>query len=445
MLQKLSNKLLGLLLAVAVLLSAFVPALRAAADNIPDTPFTDSKKSQWFYGDVAYCYYYGIMQGVSATTFEPSAPVTRAMLVTMLHQLQGKPAVSTDSGFSDVSGDEWFAIPVSWAKKTGIVAGYEDGTFAPNKGITRQELVAVMYRYAQEIEGKDVSAGSASDLSFNDSAQIQTWAVPAVKWAVANNIVKGMDGNVFVPNGGATRAEAAVIFHKYLDPGAKAYVPTLEFGLDLSEAQTESILGAPYRTITDSNGTTLCFYGSYDDFYLVYFRDGVSVYYYSNDIAAVIADNPGFEQYTDSNDGDVIYAVYEGAPGTVSESATEQVIFELTNAFRGFHGKSALIWNDKLALAARNHSIDMATRGFFDHINPDGKTPWDRIAEAGYDAFGSGENIDAGYANGQAAVNGWVNSSGHRDNMLAGHTELGVGWALGGIYGRYGTQCFGIR
>ncbi|MDR1821412.1 MAG: S-layer homology domain-containing protein [Oscillospiraceae bacterium] len=449
MLKKISHRLLGAVLAAAVLLSAFVPAPRISAADLPALPFTDVRRDQWFYGDVAYCYANRIMAGVSGTEFAPGSPVTRGMLVTMLYQLQGKPAVSSDSSFPDITGSEWYAKPVAWAKQTRIVAGYDDGTFKPNKEISRQELVSVMYRYARDIDGQDVSAGSASQLGFADNAQIQAWAADAIKWSVANKIVTGMPGNLFAPNDGATRAQAAVILHKYLDPSAAPYIPVPIIAIGISEADAEKAIGTPYRTINDQGGTRLCFYGSYDAFYMVYFKNGAVSYYYTNDIDAAIANDSTVSKYTDQNDGNVVYAVDKGSAGTVAVLTTEQVIFELTNAFRGFNGVYALGWNDKLALAARNHSLDMATRNYFAHNTPEGKDPWQRITEAGYEGYGSGENIIAGYGNGQSSVNGWVNSSGHRSNMLSNtHTELGVGYVLGTAgskYSNYGTQCFGAR
>jgi uncharacterized protein YkwD len=121
---------------------------------------------------------------------------------------------------------------------------------------------------------------------------------------------------------------------------------------------------------------------------------------------------------------------------------SEQLIFELTNAFRAANSLSKLTWNDKLAGAARSHSQDMADRNFFDHINPDGKGPTDRAEALGYSWKAYAENISSGYQNAVSAVDGWINSPGHRGNLLTTTcNEIGVGWIESGE--SYGTQDFG--
>jgi hypothetical protein len=208
--RKLTYKLTTLLITFALILGTVTLPASAAG-----MPFTDVKYGDWYYYNVQYCYENGIMSGVSAKEFAPQSAITRGMLVTMLYRLAGKPAVAVTSGFPDVTGD-WYFAPVYWAKENSVVSGYPDGTFRPNAPITRAELVVVLYGYAKNIEGKDVSNSTA--LSFNDTADIGNWAKPAVAWAVAHKIVAGKPGNVFDPQGGATRAEGAAILHRYIDP-----------------------------------------------------------------------------------------------------------------------------------------------------------------------------------------------------------------------------------
>ncbi|MDR0813902.1 MAG: S-layer homology domain-containing protein [Oscillospiraceae bacterium] len=213
--MKLTRKLTTLLLTITLILgTAALPA--AAAGTLP---FPDVARSDWFYAPVQFCYDNGVMSGVSATEFAPNAAITRAMLVTMLHRLSGSPAPAQTTGFSDVPAGEWYTKPVYWAKENGVVSGYPDGTFGPDRPITRAELVVVLYGYARKIEGKDVSGGT--ELTFADTADIGAWAQTAVAWAVANKIVSGKPGNLFDPQGGATRAEGATILQRYIDPGYK--------------------------------------------------------------------------------------------------------------------------------------------------------------------------------------------------------------------------------
>jgi uncharacterized protein YkwD len=200
-------------------------------------------------------------------------------------------------------------------------------------------------------------------------------------------------------------------------------------------------LGAPYRSLSDSSGV-LSFYGSYDHFTLVCFVNDACTFIYTNTAAGAGA---SVTAYQDGNDGDAQYAASVGRLGALDVNTNEQVIFELTNMFRARHGVAALAWNDQLATAARLHGADMAARAYFSHYTPEGLTPGDRITNAGYTWRTYGENIDAGYANGVTAVDGWINSSGHRTNMLeSAFRELGTGWTVGsGRYRSYGVQCFG--
>ena len=157
------------------------------------------------------------MKGTSETTFEPEAPATRAMLVTILHRLEGEPAVGSRSPFADVPEDQWFAAAVRWAKETGVAEGCGDGTFGPGDTVTREQFAAILYRYAKW-KGYDVS-GSADLSGYADAAAISLWALDAVKWANAAGLVTGRTANTLVPGGTATRAETAAILMRFLEAG----------------------------------------------------------------------------------------------------------------------------------------------------------------------------------------------------------------------------------
>ena len=181
-------------------------------------PFTDVMEGDWFYDAVVYAYETGLMDGVGDNLFAPNSQTTRAQLVTILHRLAGEPEPGGDSGFSDVAAGTWYTDAVAWAAENGIVNGTTDTTFAPGEDITREQLVTVLYRYA-ESKGYDVSA--SADLSgYPDAGQVQDYAQPAMAWAVAEGIVEGVDGTLN-PTGDATRAQIATILMRFCEGVAK--------------------------------------------------------------------------------------------------------------------------------------------------------------------------------------------------------------------------------
>ena len=181
-------------------------------------PFPDVTEGDWFYDAVRYAYENGLMDGVGDSLFAPNSETTRAQLVTILHRLAGQPEPGGDSGFADVETGTWYTDAVAWAAANGIVNGTTDTTFAPGEDITREQLVTVLYRYA-ESKGYDVSA--SADLSgYPDAGQVQDYAQPAMAWAVAEGIVEGMDGNLN-PTGDATRAQIATILMRFCEGVAK--------------------------------------------------------------------------------------------------------------------------------------------------------------------------------------------------------------------------------
>ena len=181
-------------------------------------PFPDVTEGDWFYDAVRYAYETGLMDGVGDSLFAPNSQTTRAQLVTILYRLEGEPEVSGTSGFTDVEAGTWYTDAVAWAAANGIVNGTTDTTFAPGEDITREQLVTVLYRYA-ESKGYDVSA--SADLSgYPDAGQVQDYAQPAMAWAVAEGIVEGVDGTLN-PAGNATRAQIATILMRFCEGVAK--------------------------------------------------------------------------------------------------------------------------------------------------------------------------------------------------------------------------------
>ncbi len=169
-------------------------------------PFTDVGLGDWFYDDVKYVYENGLMNGTSDSKFSPYSTLTRAMVVTVLYRIEGEPATRYNGAFSDVANYEWYTDAVEWAAKNEIVTGYTTGKFGPNDSVTREQLAAILYRYAQ-LKGYDV-AGSDSLSGCADSATVSAYAVPAVKWAVDGDMLLTTNGKLR-PREAANRAEVA--------------------------------------------------------------------------------------------------------------------------------------------------------------------------------------------------------------------------------------------
>ena len=181
-------------------------------------PFTDVHESDWFYDDVVFAYENGLFSGTSDTTFSPNTSMTRAMLVTVLYRLEGQPAVNGRSGFSDVQYNGYYEDAVTWAADNGIVNGTSTTTFSPNVNVTREQMAAILYRYAQY--KKYNTAASSSLNGFTDQASVSGYAAASLEWAVAEKLVNGSNGKL-MPTGNATRAQVAAILHRFVENVAK--------------------------------------------------------------------------------------------------------------------------------------------------------------------------------------------------------------------------------
>ncbi len=176
-------------------------------------PFTDVTEANWYYDEVYYVWANGLMQGTSATTFGPGVDTTRAMVVTILWRLEGEPASGYDMDYSDVAGGAWYADAVRWATEHGIVNGSE-GQFYPGGTVTREQLAAMLYRYAQ-YKGYDLTAGG--DLSgFADAGAVSGWAETSLAWAVGQRLIQG-SANQIDPTGSAIRAQLAAILMRFCE------------------------------------------------------------------------------------------------------------------------------------------------------------------------------------------------------------------------------------
>ena len=177
-------------------------------------PFTDVRETDWFYDDIVFAYENGLFSGTTATTFSPYAPMTRAMLVTVLYRLEGEPAATGRSGFSDVTIGSYYEAAITWAADNGIVNGTSATTFSPSENVTREQMAAILCRYAQY--KRYDTAASAGLSAFSDAAAVSTYAKAPLSWAVAEKLVNGTDGKL-LPRASATRAQVAAILHRFVE------------------------------------------------------------------------------------------------------------------------------------------------------------------------------------------------------------------------------------
>lgn len=186
-----------------------------SAHVCPSEAYTDLNTSLWYHEYTDYVLEKGIMNGTGTNTFGPNANLTRAMMVQILYNMEDEHGTSDSAAFSDVSGSAWYANAVAWASSNGIVTGYDDNTFKPDASITREQMTAILYRYA-DYKGYDTSA-EASLTGYEDADSIGSYAVSAVKWAVKEGIINGRDATHLAPAGTATRAEVAAIMTRFCE------------------------------------------------------------------------------------------------------------------------------------------------------------------------------------------------------------------------------------
>ncbi len=175
--------------------------------------FQDVRPGDWCYDAVRWVFEAGLMNGTSATAFNPNTPTTRGQIVAILYRLEGSPVIGANQ-FHDVAPEAYYANAVSWASAGGIVNGYSDGTFRPNNLITREQLAAFLYRYAFQ-KGRDLS-GRADLTVFTDAGQTASYAVEPLRWAVAAGLINGVTADTLSPGGNASRAQVAVILNRFV-------------------------------------------------------------------------------------------------------------------------------------------------------------------------------------------------------------------------------------
>lgn len=187
----------------------------AELPDVPsDLPFTDVKESDWFYNNVSYVYKSGLMNGTSPTTFGPGGNTTRAMIVTILHRMEGTPNVKGKNPFNDVPNGQYYTDAVIWAEENKIVSGYGEGKFGPNDPITREQMAVILMNYGK-FKKYDVTA-KGDLVKFADGSKISTWAKDAFSWANAKGLIQGSGDNV-MPKGQAQRSQVAAILERFIE------------------------------------------------------------------------------------------------------------------------------------------------------------------------------------------------------------------------------------
>ena len=177
------------------------------------TVFSDVAADAWYTDAVAYVRDNGLMGGTSDTTFEPEGTMTRSMLSATLYRLAGSPAVTGEDAFSDTEEGVWYTDAVLWASQQGLVGGYGNGLFGTNDPVTREQIAVLLWRYAG-------SPAAESGIDFADESAISDYAAQAVDWARASGVVSGAEGDRFLPQNNATRAQVAAILRNYLTMAA---------------------------------------------------------------------------------------------------------------------------------------------------------------------------------------------------------------------------------
>lgn len=185
----------------------------ANQDACPSKQFVDVNEKLWYHEGVDYVLQTGLMIGTSERTFSPNGPLTRGQLMVILYRLAGSPAVEADTPFTDVQAGTYYADAVAWAYEAGIAKGVSQTRFAPNQGVSREQLVTFFARYT--VWTGNVVAAVGDLRGFEDADRVSAYAKEAMTWAVENGLIEGTGENLLAPGHGSTRAQAATILLRY--------------------------------------------------------------------------------------------------------------------------------------------------------------------------------------------------------------------------------------
>jgi len=197
-----------------LIVCVLLPTAGLTASATGSMPFSDVRSGDWYADSVQYVHERGLMQGTGNNTFSPNATTTRGMIVTILYRMEDSPRVSSSCPFTDVETASWYGDAVIWAAENNIVSGISQTSFAPNSYITREQMVTIMYRYA---DYKNYDTGNLADIGkFTDAKSISSWAMAAFKWAVGEGFISGLSADTIGPKGSTSRAQVAAILTRFL-------------------------------------------------------------------------------------------------------------------------------------------------------------------------------------------------------------------------------------
>ena len=417
--------------------------------------FTDVENGQWYEKAVAWAAKNGVVTGVGNGKFDPDGTVTREQLAAVLYRYSNAQGMDTSRQASlNVFPDggkvsAWAVQALSWAVAEGLVGG-SDGKLLPQGNATRAQVATILMRYIEGFclrstcEHKNVALRNVVYASCVVDGYTGDWCCVTCGYCTQKGEVIPQYGHNY-ENNICTRCGENVNT-EFITVAGKNY------RLGMSEAELLSSAGQPDEKLPSVEGCVWYVYGTktYKDFFMA----GI----YGGKVVSLCATGLGFS-YRGSKMGGAIPAVYGNEclriicgdrndnniflavklttmSFWIQDNYSEENLagearanFHLTNAFRVYHGKNILQWCDKAATSARLHCKDMASRGYLEHITPEGLNPGDRMRAQGVRCNGWSENIAAGYPNAFEVYDGWVNSSSHRKGMLGAMTHLGVGFA----------------
>ncbi len=474
----------------------FVSFLGCNVPSVSSSSFSDVDVNKWYAPFIEAGKTLFPTSAQEELSFRPEEPITREdtvyALVNALGFTNGIAAnESLLNAFTDQSSisqniRKHFAI----ALRTRLISGYPDNTIRPQNTLTRAEFAAILHRgsmvvtikpsrIAPTLKVADYPAHTVSESvtitgTVTDSSSFpptltcngEPVTVDNTSFSVTVPLSEGKNRITFfaqsMPNGGTAEKTIAII--RLAGESIRLTVAGKVYSLGMTEAELTALAGSPVQTLPSTTGRTWYVFGTstYRDFLLAGLKN--------DKVVALASAGPAFSYlgrtagdqapaatdcadiYTDKNDNYIFHAVQlrEGyadhsAKPTEAQMHGESILnFHMTNAFRLYHGLRPFVWSDPASWVAVAHSQDMADRDYFSHTNLDGRSPGDRLTAAGIQWRRYGENIAAGRRTGIDTYDGWVNSAGHRTNMLMDCRSLGVGLAYNenSKYGYYMTQNF---
>ncbi|MDO5477795.1 MAG: S-layer homology domain-containing protein [Clostridia bacterium] len=438
------KKFLSFAIAAVLLLSLSFSV--SGADKFSDVP-----EGSKFYKAVTALSKKNIISGYEDGTFLPGNTITRAEAATIIVRAGGFSADNAKKSiYKDVPDSHWGRKYIMTATEEGILSGMGGGIFAPDDAVTCNQIIKMIV-CLMGLENDALSNGG--------------WPRGYLKTAYSNGIITLSEYNDFLVDGNKKALRGYVALYIYNAVGTSSdeavTVGDKSYFIDMSS----SSLSTPYEILPSTYGFEWYIYGTdtYKNFIALGIKEGKVValassgkgftysgYSFGDNIDS--SDNYASHFLTDKNANGTIHSVFilsakYNKINDFSQSAFEgesKLNFHATNAFRVAHGKKALKWSDKAAKAAYLHSKDMAEKNYFSHDSKDGRKFYERLKAQGISYRSCGENISAGRSLGFLSYNGWVNSSGHRENMLEDYNYLGVGAAYeeNSTYGAYFTQDF---